>query len=346
MGTINERDDQNGKTRYQAIVRIKGHPTQTETFSTLTHAKRWIQQIEAAIREGRSFKVAEAKKHTLGEMIDRYIKQFNPPAYKLAQLIWWKTRLGYCLLCDITPALIAERRDELLQGQTPRGQRTPATVVRYIAALSHVFTIGIKEFGWIETSPVSKIVKPREPAGRVRFLSDEERKRLLDACKNHRNPLLYIVVVIAISTGMRQNEIMSLIWQQIDFNRKHILLEKTKNKTRRTIPLAGLALELLQKHWQARTVHHLLLFPGKIPGQPIDLRKAWLSALKQSGVEDFTFHDLRHSAGSYLAMSGCSLVEIGTLLGHKRLEMTKRYAHLSQQHLSKVVEKMNVEVFG
>jgi integrase len=189
MGTINEREDQNGNTRFQAIIRIKGHPTQTETFSTLTHAKRWIQQEEAAIREGRNFKLAESKKHTLGEMIDRYIKQFNPPAYKQAQLIWWKTQLGHCLLYNVTPSLIAEGRDELLQGMTPRGRRTPSTAVRYIAALSHIFTVGIKEFGWIETSPVSKIMKPREPAGRVRFLNDEERERLLQACKNHRNPV-------------------------------------------------------------------------------------------------------------------------------------------------------------
>lgn len=209
-----------------------------------------------------------------------------------------------------------------------------------------MFTVGIKEFSWIESSPVSKIIKPRENSGRVRFLSDEEREKLLNACKYSYNPFLYIVVVLAISSGMRQNEIMSLTWQQIDLQRKQIVLEKTKNKTRRTIPLAGLALELLQQHLQQRRLHHNLLFPGKVPGKPIDLRKAWLAALKQSGIQDFKFHDLRHCAASYLAMSGCSLVEIGILLGHKRLEVTKRYSHLSQKHMFKIVEKMNEEIFG
>ena len=347
MATINKRKDQDGKDRFQAIIRLKGTPTQTATFTRLTDAKKWIQRTEAAIREGRHFKIAEAKKHTLGEMLDRYIEQFNPPDYKKAQLIWWKEQLGKHLLCDITPVMIAGKRDELLQATTKRGtQRSPSTVVRYIAALSHVFTIGIKEFGWVEASPISKISKPREPNGRVRFLSDEERERLLNVCKSSDNPFLYIVVVLAISTGMRQSEIMHLTWEQIDLNRKSIILEKTKNKTRRMIPLAGLALGLLQKHLEAKKLHHHLLFPGRISGKPMDLRKAWLSALKQAEIKDFKFHDLRHSAASYLAMSGCSLVEIGILLGHKRLEVTKRYSHLSQQHLSKIVERMNEEIFG
>jgi integrase len=265
MATINKRVDQDGKMRFLVIVRLKGHPTQTATFLRITDAKKWAQQTEAAIREGRYFKTIEAKKHSLGDMVDRYIDLFNPPNYKRAHLEWWKLFLGRYLLCDITPAMIASGRDELLQGMTKRGtQRSPSTAVRYIAAISHVFTIGIKEFGWIESSPVSKITKPREPGGRVRFLSDEERGRLLYACKHSYNPFLYIVVVLALSSGMRLSEIMNLSWQKVDLQRKQIVLEKTKNKTHRTIPLASLALELLQQHLRERQLHSHLLFPGKI----------------------------------------------------------------------------------
>ncbi len=145
---------------------------------------------------------------------------------------------------------------------------------------------------------------------------------------------------------MRQSEIMNLTWQQIDLQRKQIILEKTKNKTCRTIPLASLALDLLWQHLQERQLHHNLLFPGKVPGKPMDLRKAWISALKQAGIKDFRFHDLRHSAASYMAMSGSSLIEIGILLGHKHLEVSRRYSHLTQKHISKVVERMNEEIFG
>jgi integrase len=327
MATINKRQDQDGNMRFQVIIRLKGHPTQTATFARITDAKKWAQHTEAAIREGRHFKTSEAKKHTLGDMIARYIELFNPPDYKKAQLQWWKRKLGSNLLCDITPAMIASGRDELLQGMTKRGRpRSPATAVRYLCAIGSVFSTGIKEFGWLESSPVSKITKPREPSGRVRFLSDEERERLLKACKASYSPFLYIVVVLAISTGMRQSEIMNLTWQQIDLQRKQIILEKTKNKTCRTIPLASLALDLLGQHLQERQLHHNLLFPGKVPGKPMDLRKAWISALKQAGIKDFRFHDLRHSAASYMAMTGSSLVEIGILLGHKHLEVSRRYS--------------------
>ncbi len=347
MATISKRKDKDGTVKFQVIVRLKGHPPQIATFTRITDAKKWAQHTEAAIREGRYFKTIEAKKHTLGEMIDRYIDLFNPPKDKQAQLNWWKGRLGTYLLSDMTPAMIASGRDELLQGLTKKGApRSPSTVVRYIAAIGRVFTIGIKEFGWLELSPVSRITKPREPAGRVRFLSDEERESLLAACKASYSPYLYLVVVLAISTGMRQSEIMYLTWQQVDLKRKQIILEKTKNKTCRTVPLAGLALDLLKKHLQEQQLNSQLLFPGKITGKPLDLRKAWIAALREAKVKDFRFHDLRHSAASYLAMSGSSLTEIGIVLGHKRLEVTKRYSHLSQKHISEAVEKMNEVIFG
>ncbi len=347
MATINKRVDQEGKVKYQARVRLKGCPTQTATFTRITDARKWVQQTEAAIREGRHFKTSESKKRTLGAMIDRYIDLFKPEKGRRAQLIWWRDRLGKHALADITPALIASGRDYLLNTLTQKGQpRSPSTVVRYIAAISHVFTIGIKEFGWVESSPVAKISKPREPAGRVRFLSDEEREKLLDACRVSESLILYTVVVVAISTGMRCSELMNLTWSQVDFARQQIILEKTKNGTCRTIPLVGFALELLKKHLEKRGLKTQLLFPGRVASKPIAIRRPWLAALKKAGVQDFKFHDLRHCAASYMAMSGSSLVEIGILLGHKRLEVTKRYSHLSQKHISKVVERMNQEVFG
>lgn len=347
MATINKRIDQEGKVKYQARVRLKGYPTQTATFARITDAKKWVQDTESAIREGRHFKLSEAKKRTLGEMIDRYIDLFKPEKGRRAQLVWWKERFGGYVLADVTPSMIAKGRDELLNSNTKKGtMRGPATVVHYIAAISHVYTMGIKEFGWIESSPVSRISKPREPVGRVRFLSDEERGALIEACKKSESPILYPIVVIAISTGMRQSEIMNLTWSQIDFMRQQIILEKTKNKTCRTIPLASLALELLKKRAQEGGLKNNLVFPGKVPSKPMAIRRPWLHAIKESGIKDFRFHDLRHSAASYMAMTGSSLIDIGILLGHKRLEVTKRYSHLSQQHLSRVVERMNGEIFG
>ncbi|HEY4831346.1 MAG TPA: site-specific integrase, partial [Waddliaceae bacterium] len=264
-----------------------------------------------------------------------------------AQLAWWKKQLGSHLLSDITPAMIAEQRDLLLRGITKQGKtRSPATVVRYMAALSHAFTIAIKEWGWIEDSPISKVTKPKEPRGRIRFLDDEERIQLLDACQQSKNPYLYTIVVLALSTGMRQGEILNLKWADMDFSKGRVILRETKNGEIRQVAITGHALELLQQLDKIRRLDTHFLFPGKFPNQPIDIRSAWEFAVKKSEILDLRFHDLRHSCASYLAMNGASLAEIAEVLGHKTLAMVKRYAHLSESHTANVISSMNEKIFG
>src|SRR5215470_7117967 len=113
------------------------------------------------------------------------------------QLNWWKKRLGHYVLADITPALIAEYRDKLAYGnETPRAN---STVNRYLAALSHAFTTAVKEWGWLDDSPMRKVRKPKEPRGRVRFLSEEERQLLLNACMQSPSAYLFHVVILALS---------------------------------------------------------------------------------------------------------------------------------------------------
>jgi integrase len=353
MASIKSRKTKDGKTRYYVQVRLKGHDPECASFERLTDAKKWVQETEVAIREGRHFKVRESKKHTLGEMIDKYIDTVLPMKPKCvkrqgAQLSWWKQQIGNKLLADVTPALIGELRDKLLKEITVRKRlRSKATVVRYLAALSHVFSICVREWGWLDDSPMWKVKKPQEPRGRVRFLSTEERADLLNACKESSNEYLYIVVVIALSTGMRLSEIMNLCWSNIDFTKNRIILEEQKNGDRSTIPLAGLALELLKEHDKKRRIDTHLLFPSKKdPKLPVDIRFPWETALKVSGVKNFSFHCLRHTAASYLAMSGCSLIEIQKILRHKAISQTTRYAHLAESHTSEVVAKMNKEIFG
>lgn len=353
MAAINKHVSGDGKTSYRVRVRLKGYPVQTATFTRLTDAKRWAQDTESAIREGRHFKTAEAKKHTLADLVDRYIKDVLPTKPKQApaqrpQLERWKAELGSYALADITPALIVECRDKLSTEPTPRGeQRSPATVVRYMAALSHAFTIAVNEWQWLEDSPMRKVKKPKESRGRVRFLDDEERTKLLAACKESSNTWLYPCVILALSTGMRQAELMGLKWQDVNLKDGYLILHETKNGDRRRVPLSGLALVLLQEHGKVRRLDSPLLFPShRDPQKPIDLRKPWTIALNQTGIVDFHWHDLRHCTASYLAMNGASLAEIAEVLGHKTLQMVKRYAHLSDGHVSNVVASMNAKIFG
>ena len=353
MGAIVERKKTDGKAHYQAKVRLKGFPPQTATFDRKTDAKKWIQDTESAIREGRHFKGAEAKRHTLGEMIDRYLGDVLPNKSdsmqrdQTTQLNWWNEKIGDRLLVDITPALISEHRDLLLKEiGSKRKKRSPASVVRYMAALSHVFTIAIREWGWLEDSPISKVTKPKEPRGRVRFLDDEEREQLLKACNESSNPILYTVVILALSTGARRMEIMNLAWGDIDLKRRVAIIHETKNDERRALPLGKHAFKEIQKLSELRRIDTNLLFPDETGKKPIDIRNLWERAIKKAGIKDFRFHDLRHSAASYLAMNGASLAEIAAVLGHKTLQMVKRYSHLSEQHTANVVSKMNDKIFG
>lgn len=353
MAAIVKRVSPTGEVSYQVKVRLKGYPPQTATFERLTDARKWAQATEAAIREGRHFKTVEAKRHTLAEAIDRYRRDVLPgkkggtAREQLRHLLWWKERLGLYSLADITPALLVECRDALARGTTYRGTvRSPATVNRYLAALSHVLSVAVKEWGWLEDNPFRKVSKPRESRGRVRFLSDPERERLLAECKASCNPDLYPAVVLALSTGARKMEVMGLRWYQVDFTRAIITLHETKNGERRVLPLAGHALELMRDRARVRRIDIDLVFPAADPHRPVELRAPWEAALERAGIDDFRWHDLRHSAASYLAMNGASLAEIAEILGHKTLQMVKRYAHLSEAHTAKVVDAMNARIFG
>lgn len=352
MASIEVRNTCNRKKTYRVKVRLKGHPIQSATFNRLTDARRWAQATESAIREGRYFKTSEAKRRSLAEMLDRYLEDILPQKPKSirtqkTQLLWWKRTIGAYTLADITPALVGECRDKLLKDTTTRkNPRSPATVNRYLAVLSHAFTIAIKEWGWIENNPVRKITRPREPRGRTRFLSDEERERLLQACRESSSPLLYPLVVLCLSTGARLTEALSLKWSQVDFQLKRILLHETKNGERRVLPLLGHAFELLQELNIIRRIDTDLIFPAKNSARPFSIRFYWNRVIEKAKLENFRFHDLRHSAASYLAMNGATLAEIAEILGHKTLQMVKRYTHLSESHIAKVVERMNEGIFG
>ena len=191
-----------------------------------------------------------------------------------------------------------------------------------------------------------KVTKPRLPRGRVRYLSDLERQRLLTECQASRNPHLYIVVMLALSCGARKTELVSLRWSDVDLKRCTLTFHETKNGERRTVPLTGQALNLMRHHAKVRRLDTLFVFPNDQGKRYFRFRETFENAVKRAGIADFHFHDLRHTAASYLAMNGASLHEIAEVLGHKTLAMVKRYAHLSEGHTRSVVERMNRAVFG
>lgn len=353
MANIEKRETPDGKVTFRVKVRLRGYPVQSATFDRLTDAKKWAQDTESDIRNRRHFKYAEAKKHTVNDLIDRYMermKKRNPARYAgiLGHMEWWKAELGHCLLVDLNKAVIAEKLEKLAATPKPNGKpRAPGTVNRYADSLSGAISVAVNEWEWMQDHPMRRVRKMPEPRGRVRFLSDDERKALLTACKNSETKHLYMLVILALSTGARRGEIMNLRWPDIDFERSVITLHETKNGERRLLPLTGHALALLREYAKGKEGQKGLVFVSSAdPKKPFEFRTAWETALKRSKVKDFRFHDLRHSAASYLAMNGATPAEIAEVLGHKTLQMVKRYAHLSEAHTHAVVASMNEKIFG
>lgn len=346
MATINKHVDMEGKTTYRVRVRMKGHPMQTATFKRLTDAKKWGGATEEAIREGRYFNKVEAKKRTLNELIDRYVERVLPEKKESTkrtqknQLDWWRDQLGVKTLSAVDASAIADCRDELIANG-----RTPSTANRYMAVLSHCLAYAKSDLQWIEQNPCLDVRKGKESRGVVRFLSSDERTRLLTACKESSNKLLYPAVLLALSTGMRRSEQMTLTWKQIDLASGRITLTDTKNGETRVTVATGPALTELKALAKVRKINCDLVFPGQ-RNTPIILSKPWYAALNAAEIEDFRWHDLRHSFASELAMNGATLAEIAECMGHKTLSMVKRYAHLTEGHISSVIERMTTRVFG
>jgi len=374
MATIRERTRKDGGTSYEVQIRLRGHPSHTKAFRRKTDAKRYVQDFESAVRERRTFRYVEATKHTLAETIDAYLYVPTPDRPKGTESVlkadeperayapsvagkkdlaareralqWWQAELGHSLLADVTPPVLARIRDRLAAERTIRGgQRAPATVNRLFAYLGALMTFAVKERHWLESNPLRSIKKLGEPRGRVRFLSEAERDALLEACIQSASPDLHLIVVLALSTGARRGEIEGLRWKQIDLARETAVLHDTKNGETRVLHLAGPALKLLDARSKVRRIDTDLVFARADGKEPIIVEAHWRKARAEAGLEDFRFHDLRHSAASYLAMNGATLAEIAAVLGHKTLSMVKRYAHLSDQHTAGVVQRMNAKIF-
>jgi len=348
MATIRKRTTKSGASRYQAIIRLEEGKA-SKAFSTKTAAKAWASRVENEIRLGTYSGQQESSKHTVSEMIDRYMQdhafqQKRDRRNQERQLEFWRGRIGGKKLIDVSRALIIEVRDELASEDIGGKTRAPATVNRFLASISHCFSKAL-EWEWVEANPVKGVSRLTEPKGRDRYLSDEERQRLLTA--SEKEPVLYLIVVLALSTGARRGEIMGLKWKDVDLKAGRAILHETKNGSKRALPIVGHVAELMAEHRKVRRLDSDLVFPDPVvPSKPWNFEAAWRVARREAELEDFRFHDLRHSAASYLAMGGASLAEIAEILGHKTLAMVKRYSHLSDSHVSSVVSKMNAQIFG
>lgn len=358
MASIEKRVTTDGATSYRVKVRKKGYPVETATFDRLTDAKAWAAKIEAAIKEGRHFHMSAAKRHTLGELIERYravgMRNLKDARHRVAMLDWWKERMGHLTLADLTSSRVAEIRDEIASegrmiwvnkdGQRVRVMkdepRAGGTVNRYLAALSAICAYAVKELQWLETNPVHRVSKMKESKGNERFLNHDEAVAVLEKSDQRGRPDFKVFVAILLTTGARTGEILSATWQQVDFERKTIDLSDTKNGERRVLPLVEPALSLLLAHGKVRHLHSDLVFPAPTNAKkPADYRHQWTKLKDECELIGVRFHDMRHTAASFLIMSGAGLRTTAEALGHKTLQMVQRYSHLLDEHKSEAATK-------
>jgi integrase len=229
---------------------------------------------------------------------------------------------------------------DIEQYQTLRSLKvSPATVNREMETIKHMMNKAV-DWNYIQTNPAQRIRHLKTPPGRTRFLSFEERDRLLLECSG--NPMLWAILLAALETGMRRGELMVLTWKDVDFDRRSITLLRTKNNEQRMVPISDVLFPILERLYIDRKGQYVFRKPD---GRPYgNWRKAFENVCKRAGVEDFRFHDLRHTFASYLVMAGVDIRTVQELMGHKDIKMTMRYSHLSRPHLLKAVNMVGTNL--
>jgi integrase len=236
----------------------------------------------------------------------------------------WRSFLGTIKVSAVTSVDIATYRDMRLATIAPHTKRlVSANTVRLeLAMLSDMFNIAIIEWGAGQNNPVAKVRKPKLPPGRDRRISWGEERRLLRAAAAHNNPEIYSIISLAIETAMRQGEILSLEWENIDLRRRIAHLPITKNGEKRDVPLTQCAVSALTRLGIGSSGR---VFKYKVDG----FKSAWRNLVKRLGIENLHFHDLRHEAVSRLFELGTlDYLEVASISGHKSVQMLKRYTHL------------------
>jgi integrase len=315
--------------KWQARIQRDGYPNLAKSFDNKSDAIKWATKIEAAMDRGSYINTSIAERTTFSELILRYLQEVTPKT-KSAKEDGFRLRalarkpIAKYSMITLTPSRIAEYRDDRLN------EVSAGTVLRELAYFSCVINHARREWCINIDNPIPLIRKPETPPSRTRVLSEAEKERLFDILKprfKNSNPWILFIVQFALETAMRQGEILSLSWSDIDLNKRTAHLETTKNGDRRTVPLSTRAAQILQK------------LPRSIDGRVFPMNRPALcanfkSACKRAGIEDLHFHDLRHTAITNMAGKFSNILELSAITGHRQLSMLKKYYHPKAEDLA------------
>ena len=223
---------------------------------------------------------------------------------------------------------------------------TNGTINRALAFMGAAVSFCNRALGWNLPNPVQGH-KLKEPEGRTRWITRDEADHLITMARQQtRAPWLADLITLALNTGMRRGEMLGLEWGRVDFQARRIRLEAqhTKAGKGRTVPLNDTARAALINQARFRAVHcpsSPWVFCDKAGNRLRTVKSSFITACRLAGIEDFHFHDLRHTFAAWLVTAGIPLPEVRDLLGHASVTMTERYAHLSPENLRAAVSVLD-----
>lgn len=328
-----ERKGKRGSTWYLDF-RLKGRRITQAIGPDRKLAEIAARKRELEIFEGKFFPESDKSKVKFSDLADEYMVKYS----RRVKRSWRRDEIslnhlvpafGDMFLDDITPKMIENYRMQR-EGDGAK----PGTINREHGLLKAMFSKAI-DWGYTKENP-AKRVKLAKETPRTRFLTAEEINRLLEAAKSQRSPQLIPILVMALNTGMRKGEILNLRWGDVDFTRRAIFVRKTKNDQPREVPMTDWLFDTLcdwrKKSIQMqKTLDNEQVFSNNT-SQPVrSIRTAFERALKRARIENFRFHDLRHTAASQMYMSGLDIKFIKEIGGWKTLQMVDRYSHISTE---------------
>ncbi|MCE4542118.1 MULTISPECIES: site-specific integrase [unclassified Caballeronia] len=331
MGTLQKRPNGN----WTGKIRRHGYPAQSRTFLTKKDAQRWITETEAEISRDCFVDTTLARKMILREAFARYAEEVSTPKRGAADerirlAAMQRDPLADYSFAALKASVIAAWRDRRLRAVSG------STVNRELTILRHVIEVARKEWDVaLRKNPVDDVRRPRSNPPRERRLPADEQTVLMTECHRARSWWLASMVELALQTGMRQSEIRTLQWENVNWTDHTALLPAaaTKTLTTRTVPLDTKCMSVLEAlHRKQGVPKRGPVFPGVTRNA---VKLAFRRARKRAGLSDFRFHDTRHEATSRLTELGLNPVEVAAITGHKTLSMLHRYTHLRARELVK-----------
>ena len=308
---------------------------------SFSDAETLLLKRKTAVKEGKAPQIKKIANYSFSDLAERYLlwingrhKSAEVKTYIIRELV---NKFGNLPLRRFSPALVEQLQTDIIN----KGLKN-STNNKKLNVLKAMFTKAV-EWEMVEEDTLKRVrkIKLLPEDSRLRFISIEECHELISKCESHLKP----IVITALNTGMRKEEVLSLKWERVDLKHGFIMLDRTKNNERREIPI-NYTLRVVLQGITRRTDVLYVFYDKKTGKRYKNVKRSFATACRIAKILDFHFHDLRHTFASHLIMAGVDITTVSRLLGHKSLKMTLRYSHLAPAHMRKAVDILDNTING